>query len=57
MDRVGRIGYGEMALPTVCVGEGMVWRGLRPEHVGEPYDPQGCLDRRGWEGRAREVEG
>ena len=37
----GAIGYGEMALPTICVGEGLVWRELQPEHVGVPYSPEG----------------
>ena len=41
----GLIGYGEMALPTVCVGEGMTWRPLRQEHIGEPYDPHGHMGR------------
>ena len=41
----GRIGYGEMALSTVCVGEGLRWRPLDEAHVGTPFDPQGHLDR------------
>lgn len=45
----GRIGYGEMALPTVCVGEGLTWRQLREEHVGQPYDPQGFMDQKTFE--------
>ena len=35
----GRIGYGEQALSTVCVGEGLTWRSLRDCHVGEPFHP------------------
>lgn len=45
----GEIGYGEMAIPTVCMGEGMLWRPLRDEHIGQPYDPQGHMDQASFE--------
>lgn len=47
--RSGAIGYGEMALPTVCVGEGLIWRPLRPEHVGSAYSPEGHMPREAFE--------
>ena len=43
--RAGAIGYGEMTLPTVCVGEGMVWRPLKPDHIGSQYSPEGGVRR------------
>ena len=39
----GRIGYGEMAVATVCLGEGLTWRRLHEDHVGTPYSPQGFM--------------
>ena len=36
----GRIGYGEMSVPTICVGEGLEWRRLREEHIGDPFSPE-----------------
>jgi len=36
----GRIAYGEMSVPTVCVGEGFLWRRLREEHIGDPFSPE-----------------
>ena len=38
-----------MTLPTVCVGEGLTWRHLKPEHVGVPYSPEGLMNREHFE--------
>ena len=39
----GAIGYGEMSIPTVCIGSGMIWRPLLDQHLGQPYDPHGKI--------------
>ena len=46
---IGRIGYGEMAVSTVCVGEGLVWRPLRTEHIGKPFCPEECMKQEAFE--------
>ncbi len=53
----GLIGYGEMSIPTVCVGLGLTWRGIRDEHLGQPYHPQGNMDQKSFEALEREKDG
>ena len=45
----GLVGYGEMAVVTICRGEGMVWRELEPRHLGTPYDPHRSMSQEEWE--------
>lgn len=38
-----------MAVVTVCLGEGMVWRQLEPRHLGTPFDPHRSISQEEWE--------